>query len=1267
MAEPGGHDFEGTARFQIMRPLGAGGMGVVYEAFDREQGSLVALKTLMSLEPQALLRFKSEFRGLQDMRHRNLVTLGEMHEHDGRWFFTMELVRGISFDRYVRTGPTCPLDVSAPVPSKVVEHTVDLGLVSQALARSNAVGPSEERRRVAQFDAARLRSALGQLAQGLLAVHQTGKVHRDIKPSNVLVTQDGRVVILDFGLLAEIAHGALGEVMGTPTFMAPEQARSSAVGPEADWYSLGVVLFHALTGTVPFAASSDPMFIKQYVDARSPSELIIGIPEDLNQLCADLLQREPASRPIGVEVLRRLGVEDAPPSPVVEPLALFVGREPELQALRAAFADSARDHPVVVRILGESGIGKSALASTFLDALGESPQDPLVLRGRCYERETVPYRAVDGVVDALSRYLGGLPDEEVRGLLPSRFGTLVRVFPVLGDVSKVLDESSASSSDPHQLRAHMFATLRQLFGRIAARRPMVVYIDDLQWADADSFALLSELLRPPQAPPLLLLVAERPPRDAVPSPGFLSAMDVRQIEVRSLDPDDASRLVTRLMGSGPHAGRPEISAILEEGRGHPLFLDELVRQRDLGAAESTPMKLDRALWSRIAGMEPRPRDVLGLAALSGVPLRRTVAIEALGATPSEFEDWLAQLRVARLVRTYGAGPTSTFEPYHDRVREAVLGNLAPDAQVAWHRRLVETLESSGRIDPETLLFHWLACGERTRAARYAPLAAANAAEALAFERAVRLYRTALELHPEPGETRRGLLMQLAESLINIGWGAEAATVLQEAARDAAPARAHELRLRAADQLLRSGHWEEGLQLLQSVMEIAGLRYPKTPGRAVASLILRRAHLRLRGLGFRRRPPDPGDEREALRMATGWTAAANMSMTDPVRAADLQTGYLLRALRMGDPRLIAQAMALEAGLVATSGMAGRTRAAQLNQRALGLAREVDDPYALAVVQSSIGASAFQIGDWKTCVTHCDLSEAMYRKHCRGVMWELSLNHIFALAALFYLGELRELRDRLPPLIAEADGRNDWYSIVNLRLGYQTHAWLAADDVDAARREADQAMLRWSTREYSSQHFYALMSHTSTDLYCGDPEAALRRVREDWPQLQRSLLMRVRVLRIKALQVRAAASLAVARSQPGGRDQLLRDVGRDVRSIEHEAMGWSNALAGLVRAGVAATRGAHEAAIEGLREAASGFDAAGMALHAAAARYRWGHLVGGKAGAAQIEAAGQWMSRRGIESPSRLVDLLAPGFVDAEPRPDRRGGPDVGARARRPGSA
>jgi serine/threonine protein kinase len=161
VAEP--RAFVGTERFQLRRRIGEGGMGVVWEAHDKERLTTVALKTLRSLAPDALLRFKNEFRALQDVSHPNLVSLGELIEEGGQWFFTMELVRGVPLASWVRPYEGLP------------------------------------------YDEARLRTAFAQLADGLQALHARGLLHRDLKPSNVLVSESGRVVLLDFGVVSELA------------------------------------------------------------------------------------------------------------------------------------------------------------------------------------------------------------------------------------------------------------------------------------------------------------------------------------------------------------------------------------------------------------------------------------------------------------------------------------------------------------------------------------------------------------------------------------------------------------------------------------------------------------------------------------------------------------------------------------------------------------------------------------------------------------------------------------------------------------------------------------------------------------------------------------------------------------------------------------------------------------------------------------------------------------------------------------------------------
>ncbi|HET6584764.1 MAG TPA: serine/threonine-protein kinase, partial [Nannocystaceae bacterium] len=339
-------------RFRIRGLLGAGAHGAVYDAWDEHHGCAVALKTLLRLGPDELVRFKREFRVVSRVGHPNLVTVHELFVGPERAYFTMELVDGTDFMSWVRSDD--------------------------------------------ELDEARLRSALRQLARGLAALHAFGILHRDLKPSNVLVRGDGHVLVADFGLARELGGAPERGVAGTPAYMSPEQAADLELGPASDWYAVGVILHEALTGQRPLAElhGLGLLVAKQTGHPGPPSRLREGLPPDLDRLCADLIARDAADRPHGAEVLRRLGRGVTHQGLDIEPTArvvdVFVGRERELARLGAVHRDvRERLRPALAIVIGPSGTGKSALVRQFL-ATGLAP-DAVVLAGRCDERESVPF------------------------------------------------------------------------------------------------------------------------------------------------------------------------------------------------------------------------------------------------------------------------------------------------------------------------------------------------------------------------------------------------------------------------------------------------------------------------------------------------------------------------------------------------------------------------------------------------------------------------------------------------------------------------------------------------------------------------------------------------------------------------------------------------------------------------------------------------------------------------------------------------------------
>src|SRR2546427_3272984 len=454
-------DFLGTERFRVRRRLGSGGMGVVYEAHDRDTDKVLALKALTRTEASHIYRFKKEFRALADVSHPNLVSLYELMSDGNSWFFTMELVRGVTFIEYVRPGfrsrsnqfsgtPTLlksPNDADADTDQEAQTMELDGPSVRVSTEVGSGFDSSDDTAAIdSKLDVDRLRAALSQLAEGLHGLHETGKLHRDIKPSNVLVTREGRVVILDFGLVTEVEDRGLHDsvnLVGTPDYMSPEQGAQLPISQSSDWYSVGVMLYQALTGQLPFSGKFfEVMMNKQSLDPPAPIELAPEVPKDLNDLCVRLLRRKPDERPSGRRVLRFLGpgrtsalaVKRAQTAPGSQP---FVGRGTHMQELMDAFNATRQGQTVTVYIHGSSGMGKTALVRHFLEKLRDEEENVAILEGRCYERESVPYKALDGMVDSLSKYLMSLPDSKAEALMPRDVSALARLFPVMLQIDSV--------------------------------------------------------------------------------------------------------------------------------------------------------------------------------------------------------------------------------------------------------------------------------------------------------------------------------------------------------------------------------------------------------------------------------------------------------------------------------------------------------------------------------------------------------------------------------------------------------------------------------------------------------------------------------------------------------------------------------------------------------------------------------------------------------------------------------------------------------------
>jgi hypothetical protein len=1225
-------EFPKTERFECLRRIGRGSFGTVYEVFDQERGATVAAKVLRE-EPvgDAVLRFKKEFRGLTELQHPNIVRLYELLNEGGQWFFTMELLPDArSFTQWVRPldgpwsqmGSDPTVDPTTPLPPP---NPGALKEVDEAWLQRPKSLP------LLQLD--RLRDALKQLAAGIHAIHDANRLHRDIKPNNVLVTAEGRVVLVDFGLATPLGEE---HSYGTPAYMAPEQCSDSRLGPAADWYSVGVMLYEALTGVVPYNGLHERLDrvlqLKRTTDPPPPRRLIPELPRDLNDLCLGLMNRDPHERTSELEVLRRLGLEVGHEHKRAESArprnGVFVGRKDELATLKKAYDDVRQGRSALVLVQGESGVGKSELLRRFVQPLGD--QGAVVLVGRCYERESVPYKAWDGVVDHLSEHLAQLPKDVGATLVPRHTALLLNAFPVLRRVEPLVRAPVGQHHNlqPHEQRARVFEAFRELLGRVADRTPLVIVIDDLQWADHDSIELLSALMQPPGAPPVLMLASVRENADSAIRDRLARIPGALPLRLPALDAANAEKLVRLLADATDETTKLDVASIAAEAAGHPMFIEELVRHVRDGVELAPRLRLEDALSDRIHRLPEGTRRVVEALAVAGRPISRELGARALDMSVATFVAEVESLQLANLVRTDGTRRTDMIEPYHDRVREAVLAKLDSVNRRGLHEQLAVAFETSGQADAEALAIHWHGAGDLLKAARFAVAAGDEAFDALAFDRAARLYRRAVELWPESPDAI-SVWSRLGEALVNAGRGAAAAEVLSEAARRAEPEVAVGLRQRAAEQLLRSGHVDAGLELLAPLLAEHGLAMPESRGGAVATLLKQRA-----ALWFGRKSENHLDTLAAKtdlstkkRIDLCWSTMQGIFNVDQLLGMVYHARHLRLARQAADPVALARSLAMEAIYLTANGNPRATVDRSL-ERAAELAARVRQPYIDSYLHVARGVVAFLGGSWKEALEQCRLADEGFRQGCIGATWESDSAQQIIRWALCYLGRLPELEEHVTKGMRDARERNDLYASMSARSGFPNLAWLVRDDVDGARHESSEAIGRWSQSGFHLQHVFDLCASTQIDLYVDEGAAAHERLTARWKEMDGAGLLRVQLNRVTMLELRARSALARAKKMPSEATALVREAQAIARRLHGEGRPWADALGALVQA---QTVKPSESAAS-LEEAAAKLEAVGMALYAKAARSGLSATT-----RTAVEAE---LREMGVVAPARLLRIFTP---------------------------
>lgn len=842
----------GLGPYVVESVIGSGGMGVVYRGKHRSTGAQVALKTIRVASPEQIAAFRREAQVLAELEHPGIVRIVEQGLDTGAPWYAMELVEGRALSTLLR-GPLASETTSAHGSSRLdtAPLTEDLSPERTATAPEPEGVARDYRDRRPLVELLRIMS---KVASALAFLHAHGLVHRDLKPDNILIQPDDNPVLVDFGVVGQFGDKAGREVLklartaGTLAYMAPEQALGRVVDARADLFSLGCILYECIVGELPFGESG--LYDLSLDPPAPPSRCVEGVSAELDRLVLGLLAKDVRERigyakdvVIALDRLTSVPIVDGALRTEVTYLhrAEFAGRQDALHRLTKRLVQAAQGSSTFSLVTGESGLGKTRLLLELATRAVRSGAE--VVTGECApigatqleegaRREALhPFRnLLVAIADACR---AGGPDVTER-LLGSHGRALAPYQAALASVIPSGVEQLEPLA-PDRARVRVFAALESVICAFAERRPLLLLIDDLQWADSLSLEFLGLFASHAGSASRVTLVAtcrsEEMP-DEVNALGSHPNVSVEQLE--RFEREDVEQMVSGMLAvSSPPS--EWVSFLQQESAGNPFFIAEYLRaaiaERLLTRGSAgrwmlddgtslrdrlgLPASIGALVGRRLRGLGEQALRTVRAAAVLGrdfdlALLSRTAAVE-----PTQAAACFAELRQRQI---FVDDATARLGFVHDKLREVAYGLTPREERDLLHRRAADALEArvaagDGSIDLGALGYHHAQAGSSERAALRFAQAADRARLTYANRDAIRLYRLALtELAREPAVAARkrrqeaGRLHEaLAEVLLLTGRRDEARSALEAALHASTPA---ERLARARRQRLLARTWEK---------------------------------------------------------------------------------------------------------------------------------------------------------------------------------------------------------------------------------------------------------------------------------------------------------------------------------------------------------------------------------------------------------------------------------------------------------------------------
>ncbi|WP_441289132.1 serine/threonine-protein kinase [Sorangium sp. KYC3313] len=818
--------------WRVLAPLGRGGMGVVYRAQHSVTGALAALKTVCVGDESLVSSIRREIHALRGVEHPGVVRVLDEGVQGGIPWYAMELIEGRTLrdhnqERWrargsVSSEPT--VSVSTAMNAQASTATAEIAPAS-IIPRSYQPFAPRPFHRAAGGALRQALTLLRAICRPLAYVHGRGLVHRDLKPDNVFIRPDGTPVLFDFGLAFQFeGHTgrdvlqAGGRLMGSPDYMSPEQIRGDLVDARADLYALGCMIYEAVTGGVPFLGDSSSVVLSMhlYAEPLPASELVADVPPALDALIARLLKKRPEDR-LGyadevATALAELGAADTPPRdwsgaarvrvrvPNAQPYLYrprLAGRGEALQQITAALerAHEQRQGSLVV-VGGESGVGKTRLA---VEAAHQAALNRMaVVTGACaavsaeVEREgavkAAPLHPFRPLLLAVADRCNELGPAGYDALLGPRGRVLAPHEPSLAQLHGHDRYPEPPELPPDAARYRLRTALADTLAAFAATRPVLLVLDDLQWADENSRAVLEHLDADYfAAHPVVLLCAYRTEETSPALSSLLGAPWASRLELGRLDRGSVGRMVRDMLAldEPPEAF---VQYLFEQSEGNPFFIAEYLRAaiqerviyRDeayawrirAGAEGAAAERLARAaresqppaplplpgslrelVARRLSGLSREALALARLASVLGRELEERLLLGAAGLAEVDAMDALAELARRHVLEETDPGRLGFV---HDKLREIVYAGIPEPERRALHAAAARAIEQRHRDAPglalsyPLLAHHYGIAGAVQKTLEYLDKAGAQALATGASGDAVDFYKRALDLdgaHP----------------------------------------------------------------------------------------------------------------------------------------------------------------------------------------------------------------------------------------------------------------------------------------------------------------------------------------------------------------------------------------------------------------------------------------------------------------------------------------------------------------------------------------